>query len=222
MTAISADHTDSISLLGNVDWATYTRFLKVFGKQRFRHTYDRGRLEIMSPISFEHDNLAYLLGRFVDELVEQLNLDYAPGRCVTLRKRKKQRGLEPDNCYWIASGKRMHGKKGPIDFQIDPPPDLAIEVEISRSALRRMKIYASLSVPEVWRTDGSSVRFAVLRGGKYRVEAKSTAFPNLGSSELNVFLTLIGAMGVQPIVKQFRQWLQQQLPSWQTQENPPS
>lgn len=215
MSAKIASSVSSSAVLHDVDWATYTRFLEVFGKKRFRHTYDRGRLEIMSPIGFEHDNRVYLLGRVVDELVEQLGIDYVPGRSVTMRKRKKMRGLEPDNAYWIANASRMLGKKGPINFQIDPPPDLAIEVEMSRTVLKRLKIFVSLGVPEVWRlkADGSMI-FYGLKEKKYVVESVSRSFPMLRSDDLSPFVKQMGAMRDIELVKQFRQWLSARLLSW--------
>ena len=112
------------AVLHHIDWPTYSRFLHLFADNRFRHTYDRGRLEIVSPIYFEHDNPAYVLGRFVDVLTDELNLSLHPWHCVTLRYRKKQRGLEPDNCYWIANALECAGKKGRMDFPQRPAAGL--------------------------------------------------------------------------------------------------
>src|SRR5947209_6294150 len=134
--------------LYGVDWREYTRMLKAFADQRgVRLTYDRGELEIMSP-TFEHDNDAYILGRFVDVLTEELGLPIKGGRSTTFRRKKKQRGLEPDNCYWIAHEAQVRGLRR-IDLRIHPPPDLAIEVDVTHQSINRMRIYANLGVPEV-------------------------------------------------------------------------
>jgi Uma2 family endonuclease len=199
--------TPAPAVLQNIDWPTYSRFLRLFGDKRFRHSYDRGRLEIMSPIYFEHDNPAYVLGRFVDVLTDELNLPLRAGRCVTLRYRKKQRGLEPDNCYWIANAPRMRGKKGRIDLRIDPPPDLAIEVEVSRTVLKRLKIYASLGVPELWRLRKKTLTFHILRDGKYCVEPNSLSFPLLASADLAPFVGQFGDADDTSLVRQFRDWV---------------
>ena len=202
------------AVLQNIDWPTDSRFLRLFADKRFRHTYDRGSLEIVSPIYFEHDNPAYVLGRFVDDLTDELNLSLRAGRCVTLRYRKKQRGLEPDHCYWIANASRMRGKRGRIDFRTDPPPDLAIEVEVSRTVLKRLSIYASLAVPEIWRLRKKTLTFHVLRDGKYCVEPKSLAFPHLASANLTPFIEQFGDADDTGLVRQFRDWVRQQLPVW--------
>jgi Uma2 family endonuclease len=215
----AASRTDNRpAVLHGIDWPTYSRFLRLFAERRFRHTYDRGRLEIMSPIHYEHDNPAYLLGRFIDVLTDELNLPARAGRCVTLRHRKKQRGLEPDNCYWIANADRMRGKTGRIDFRTDPPPDLAVEIEVSRTALKRLKVYAALNVPEIWRFRKGVVTFNILRDGKYCAQPKSLAFPHLLAADLIPFVAQFGDADDTMLVRRFREWVKQQLTLWQQME----
>src|SRR5437763_1182028 len=89
-------------VLEGIDWRTYTRLLRAFSERpAIRLTYDRGILEIMSPLP-SHEGLAYLLGRFVDTLTDELNLAVRAARCTTFWRKRKRRGLEPDNSYWIA------------------------------------------------------------------------------------------------------------------------
>src|SRR5437899_1434050 len=90
-------------LLTDIDWRTYSRLLRVFAERpSIRLTYDRGKLEIMSPL-LEHESGADLLGRFVVVLTEEFDLPIKSGRSTTFRQRRKKRGLEPDNSYWIAN-----------------------------------------------------------------------------------------------------------------------
>src|SRR5437016_6134570 len=87
-------------LLHEIDWRTYSRLLRVFAdRPSVRLTYDRGDLEILTPLP-EHESDADLLGRFVVVLTEELQLPIKAGRSTTYRRRRKQRGLEPDNSYW--------------------------------------------------------------------------------------------------------------------------
>ena len=80
-----------------------------------------------------------------------------------------------------------------IDFDIHPPPDLAIEVEISRSSMDRLRLYASLGVPELWRWDGTRLQVSLLgKDGKYRDSDSSKAFPFLPIADLVRFLTMRG------------------------------
>src|SRR5438876_8755817 len=89
-------------LLYGVSWKEYLRTLRTFEERHVRITYDRGVMEIMT-LSYEHEKASYLLGRFIDALTEEIGLPIQGGKSTTFKRRKKQRGLEPNNCYWIAS-----------------------------------------------------------------------------------------------------------------------
>jgi len=198
------------AVLHGIDWDTYTRLLRAFdARHRFRLTYDRGTLEIMSP-RWDHERPAYLLGRFVDVLTEELDLPCEPGRTVTLRRRRKQRGLEPDNCYWIGSADRITGKKK-LDLRVDPPPDLAIEVDVTKTSVDRMSVYAALRIPEVWRLTAGKVTFHVLKAGVYHIRSKSVCFPGLSSARVTAFINQLGSVGTPVIVRQFRAWVREHL-----------
>jgi Uma2 family endonuclease len=198
------------AVLHDIDWRTYTRLLRAFeGRRRFRLTYDRGTLEIMAPL-LQHEGPAYLLGRFIDVLTEELRLPCRAGRSVTLRRRRKRRGLEPDNCYWIANAPALQGKKK-LDLRVDPPPDLAIEVDVTSSSLDRMSIYLALGVPEVWRLSESGLTSQVLRSGAYQAEPNSLAFPTLAAADLPPFLAQFGQTDDTTLAQQFRDWVRQQL-----------
>src|SRR5438445_2046967 len=137
-------------VLGAMDWRNYGRLLRILADRRaIRVTYDRGTLEIMT-LSYEHESLGYLSARLIDALTEELSLPVKGGGSTTFRHRKLRRGLEPDACWWITNEPLIRGKHR-IDLQADPPPDLALEVDITRSSLNRLKIYAALRIPEVWR-----------------------------------------------------------------------
>jgi Uma2 family endonuclease len=198
------------AVLHDIDWHIYTRLLRAFeGRRRFRLTYDRGSLEIMSPL-WEHEGPADLLGCFVVVLTEELAMSRRAGRSVTLRRRRKRRGLEPDNCYWLVSAPLVQGKRH-LDLRVDPPPDLAIEVDVTSSSLDRMSIYAALGVPEVWRLSTGGIAFHILEAGTYQVRPSSLSFPQLVSADLPPFLAQWGQTDETVIVCQFRDWVRQQM-----------
>jgi Uma2 family endonuclease len=163
----------------------------------------------MSPL-WVHEAHGRLLGRFVDILTEELNLPCRAGGSVTLRRRRKQRGLEPDNCYWIASAPLLQGKTH-LDLRVDPPPDLAIEIDVTSSSINRMSIYAALGVPEIWRLSTGGITFLMLESGTYQVRPNSLSFPQLSSTDLPLFLGQWGQNDDTTIVRQFREWVKQQL-----------
>ena len=218
MSTVASPAKQLPAVLYDIDWKMYSRLLRIFENRRgFRLTYDRGILEIMSPL-WQHEEPGGLLGRFVDVLTEELNLPYRLGGSVTLRRRRKHRGLEPDKCYWIASTPLLQGKRE-LDLRVDPPPDLAIEVDATSSSLDRMSIYAALAVPEVWRLSTGRIDFHVLESGVYRVRSNSVSFPQLASSDLPPFVALWGSTDDGTIVRQFRDWVRQQM---LTRPMPPS
>jgi Uma2 family endonuclease len=174
----------------------------------------------MSPL-WEHEEAADLLGCFVVVLTEELNLPRRAGRSVTLRRRRNRRGLEPDNCYWLASAARLQGKRR-LDLRVDPPPDLAVEVDVTNSSLDRMSIYAALGVPEVWRLGAGGLSFHVLEAGAYQVRTHSVAFPPLAAADLGGFLAQLGQTDDTALVRQFRDWVRGTLLTRATPTTPPS
>jgi Uma2 family endonuclease len=197
-------------VLYDVDWRDYERFLRLFSRRPGVHlTYDRGVLEIMT-LSYQHESVGRLVGRFVLVLTEELGLPVAGGGSTTFRRRRRKRGLEPDECYWIQSEALVRGKTE-IDLRSDPPPDLALEVDITRSSLNRLAIYASLGIPEVWRLE-RQIPVCYLLGGEeqYEVSQISKAFSGLRPTELSSFLGLRGQMDENAIVREFRAWVREQ------------
>ena len=103
----------------------------------------------MSPL-LEHDDPSQFLSDMVLILTLELGLPLKRGGSVALRRQLRRRGIEADSCFWIANAHRMAGRRR-LDLRVDPPPDLAIEVDVTSSSLNRLAIYAALGVPEVWR-----------------------------------------------------------------------
>src|SRR5207237_1109994 len=110
--------TNQRLILDNVSWEGYTHLLRTFSDRHLRLTYDRGVLEIMT-LSHEHESFGRFLGRLAVTLTEELNLPIKEGGSTTFRKRRKQKGLESDNCYWIAHEAEVRGKSV-INLRIDP------------------------------------------------------------------------------------------------------
>src|SRR5579872_2496828 len=120
-------------LLDNVDWDAYVTIGDALpDRPRLRMTYDRGRLEFMTT-SPEHERLKRWLSRLLETIAEEYNLPIAPFGSMTLRRPELDRGLEPDECYWIAHERDVRNLDA-WDPTRDPPPDLVIEIEVSRSA----------------------------------------------------------------------------------------
>ena len=198
-------------LVNNVDWRAYSRLLRIFAEHRgIRMAYDREVLEIRSPLP-EHEIDAEFLGRLVIELTEVFGLTVKAGGSSALRRRRKQRGIDPDRCYWIANEPAMRGKHT-LDLRVDPPPDLAIEVDVTSSSINRLGIHAALGVPEVWRLDNQILTFHALGTSRsYTAISHSLSFPQVTPADLMNVLVMCGTQEENSVVRQFRAWVRQQM-----------
>ncbi len=202
-----------------IDWESYEKFLDTVGERRIFLTYDRGRLEIMAPL-YDHEWWKSRIGFLLVLLGHELNLDVQPGGSTTLRRQDLQRGLEADDCLYIRHAAQVLGPRR-LDLTRDPPPDLALEVEMTRSALDRMGIYAALKVPEVWRCDGNTITAHRLRAdGEYEQTTQSVNFPALPLGEFLGFLHQTQGLSQTGVIGPFLEWVRQHvLPRLQ---NPPA
>jgi Uma2 family endonuclease len=193
-----------------IDYPTYVAFADLLGERHVRVTYANGELEFMM-LSQEHELIKTILGAFVETLVVEMDIDMMPGGSMTFQRADLERGLEPDECYWIASEHRVRHVRQ-ADLTRDPPPGLAIEVEVSRSSINRMEIYSRLRVPEVWRYDGEVVHFEILnKKGRYETREHSKAFPFLRSADLNRVLAAAPGESHTKRLRFFRTWIREQI-----------
>ncbi len=192
-------------VMHDVDWSGYLHFLKMFDESRTaKLTYDRGTLEIMSP-SLSHDEESRAFVYFMKILAEEWGTTLKAAGSTTIRRKQKQAGLEPDECFWLANAPRMAGRRQ-LDLRRDPPPDLAIEVEKSRRGkLDRMSLYARLRLPEVWRHGKKGLAFFKLEGKQYLPIATSFAFPGLTPALVEKFIAKAAEAGdVLGVLREFR------------------
>src|SRR5258708_37626067 len=196
-------------VLHNVDWQTYTSLRRDLKQNPIRLTYDGTNLEIMSPSRW-HEFASRFLGRMIAMLAFELQIPIATGGSTTFQRDDLKRGLEPDECFWIAHESAVRGKRD-IDLAIDPPPDLAIEIDISPSPLDRPRIYAALQVPEIWRFDGEYLRVELRQAdGTYLDSESSECFPFLPVRELVRFLSQVEHSGESQAMQAFVDWIREQ------------
>ncbi|MCI0684968.1 MAG: Uma2 family endonuclease [Gemmataceae bacterium] len=200
--------TSSGVVLDDISWDDYQTIGAILrDRPALRLTYDGGSMEIMTT-SPEHEKYKMRLGRLVETLAEEFDLKLEPGGNMTFQREDLVKGLEADQCYWIQHEAEVRGKLV-WDPVADPPPDLVIEIEISRSAMGRMSIYAALRVPEVWCFDGERLRVFVLQSdGVYAIAERSPAFPSVDMKELARFLQPAPEQDYLSLIRSFRAWAQ--------------
>jgi len=193
-------------VLDGIRWDTYLRILDETGDGR-RHliTYDRGRLEIMSPL-IRHEIIKTILARLVETWSLIRRVPILSAGSTTWKRADLEKGLEPDECYYVSHEPRMRGKLD-VDLSLDPPPDLAIEVDVTHSSSMKLGVYAALGIPEVWRHDGERLTILLLAAtGAYESAETSRAFPEVGAAILNRFLEQVPAKGEFGTLNAFVDW----------------
>ena len=192
-------------ILENVTWKELETIIEELGEHRSaRIAYDRGILEIMSPLP-EHEFDKEIISDLVKALLEQLDVEFISLGSTTFKNQFMEQGLEPDQCFYIKNEAVIRGKKR-LDLTIDPPPDLALEIDITSRT--HLNIYQGLKVPEVWRFENGILRINILQDGVY-VESKSSLnFPNLPLIEvIPEYLQRSRIIGRNATLKAFRNWV---------------
>src|SRR5262245_25832433 len=191
--ATAFEQTEQKVILNGVGWETYERLLAEHeGSASTRFNYDHGTLEIM-VLSAERERLKQTLTTLVELVAAELGIDVDGMGSTTFRKKDAGRGFEADASFYVKHASRVVGKAR-IDLAVDPPPDLAIEIDITSPSVDKLPIDAALSVPEAWRYDGHSMEILVLRSGSYSETEASEAIKGLTVEVLSELMEASNAM----------------------------
>lgn len=196
----------SAMILQHVSWEEYERYLHaVDRKVHVRLSYDEGRLEIMS-LSPEHELIGGLFPHLIFVLAQECALKFLSLRSTTMRKRPKAKGLEPDDCYYFNNLAAIRQLKR-MDMEVTPPPDLALEIDITNPSLSKEPIYAALGVPELWRHTGKSMHFFRLEESGYLEIERSALFSFLTPEAVQKALLQGELTDVTTMAEEFRAWV---------------
>jgi Uma2 family endonuclease len=195
-------------LLNNISWNEYEMFLKDFEERTgWRLAYDGGKLEIMPPTP-EHEEYSFSFHDFVRAYCENFDINLEGRRSATFRRKFLEKGVEPDECYYVQSAEKIAGKQLPTkNF---PVPDVAVEIDVTTESLDKFPIYAALQVPEIWIYDGETVSFYELEAENYHRISHSRALSLLSAEKLTEFLKMSRREGQTFALKSFRAWLSKQ------------
>ena len=161
-------------ILGNVSWEQYETVRATLDHiPGLRMTYLEGVLEIMSP-SLEHEGIKKSLARLLEIYALEKGIELNGYGSSTFRKRARERGLEPDECYCVGVIKEV--------------PDIAIEVIVWSGGIDRLEVYRGLEVPEVWFWEDGRLTLHQLEGDRYRPAARSRLLPALDLEQLLAFV----------------------------------
>lgn len=197
-------------VLGGIGWEQYTQIADAMYGCYVRLTYDRGALEL-ATCSPKDGWIAWLAGRLIDILTEETRTTRRSCGRITIQAPKRALAIASDESFYLTNEPAVRGKDD-IDFDVDPPPDLGVEVDISSSSRCRMPVYAALQVPEVWRFSRDRVAIHRLaEDGTFHIAACSRYFTFVTPEVLTEFLARRSALDENTLMAQFREWVRAQV-----------
>ncbi|MEM7759652.1 MAG: Uma2 family endonuclease [Cyanobacteria bacterium P01_A01_bin.40] len=194
-------------LLQDVNWSEFEAILEELGEQRAaRIAYEKETLEIMTPLP-EHEADKVLIGDLIKALLEELDIDFYSLGSTTFKSSTMQRGIEPDDCFYIKHEAIIRGKNR-LDLASDPPPDLALEIDVTSRT--HTSIYEALQVSELWRFEEGQLQINILQQGRYIEAEYSPNFPQLPLKKvIPEYLGKIKREGRNKTMKSFRALVRQ-------------
>lgn len=197
-------------LLRDVSWAEFEAILEELGQHRnTRIAYTDGLLEIMAPLP-EHEYFKQSISIAIEDIAEVLEQDYESYGSTTWRRQAKQAGLEADNCFYFQHEAQIRGRLK-FDLNQDPPPDLALEIDLTSKSLGRFPIYAQLGVPEIWCYDSGLLKIYQLQQNEYIEVEQSRVFPTLNVRALPQLIEAHRDRGRLALRKAVREWVREQI-----------
>jgi Uma2 family endonuclease len=202
-------------VLNQISWQKYEQILSEMGGERQAHlTYDRGKLELMTPLE-EHERCSKLIESLLSVLGDELQESLLIRRDATLKQIDLQQALEPNLCCY----------RGTAPTARETCPDLILDISLRQGNIDPFPIYANFGIPEVWRYRSGEdpevptrhLEIYHLREYKPKppqqpyLQAKTSLnFPFLSATTIQQFLDQSDTLGLMPALKLLRAWMKEQ------------
>ncbi|MEO1401778.1 MAG: Uma2 family endonuclease [Cyanobacteria bacterium J06635_1] len=162
-------------------WQDYQAIAQQRGDKSIpRVKYRDGEILLMAPLPV-HGRDSHILSQVVTVLLDHLDQDYEAFTPVTIEL-PEEGGIEPDYCFYIDNWQAAAGKER-INWQVDPPPDLVIEIDVT--SFTAAEDYAPYKIPEVWLWKKKTLKMYTLKpDGGYEECSDSRYFPGFDLRDL--------------------------------------
>ena len=216
-TAIATNYYEIVSnlpagselILRGQSFEDYEEILEDVGEAGgLRVSYDGEIVKIMT-LSVRHEKYVRFIERLIDNVSMRKRVKILSFGSATMKTSRKNRGSEPDCCFYIQNSEAV-ARKSSIDFSRDIPPDVVVEVDIHHDSLDKFSIYAALRVPGFWLFDGKKLKIYKFENESYFEVERSLALPILSSEILTDFLNRIETSDQFEILLEFEKWLENQ------------
>jgi Uma2 family endonuclease len=171
---LSFPATDQRVVLHDIPWPQYLALRRLDDRPGLRMTYLEGTLELMSP-SERHEDIKTRIARLLEVWAMETETELSGFGSTTFRSRARKGGLEPDECYRLASSRKGR-------------PDIAIELQLTSGGVEKLEVYRRLGVPEVWIWSAGSLSVHRLGSRGYSIHQRSAVLPDLDVALLASFV----------------------------------
>jgi Uma2 family endonuclease len=194
-------------LLHEINWQEFGEVIEELGENRAsRIAYYAGTLEIRMPLP-EHEKAKVIVGHLLVALLNDMAMDWESLGSTTFKNEQMKAGIEPDDCFYIKNYAAMIGKDR-IDLSVDPPPDLAIEIDLTSNT--QVSAYEALGISEIWRYKNRKLQVSVWKDGKYVESQVSPSFPDFPVIDgISRFVEMSREIGMSAALRGFCQWLKE-------------
>ena len=170
-----------------------------------RIKYRHGEILLMSPLP-KHGSSADLVADIVKAILASRSQNYVAYTPITIEL-PQVGGIEPDYCFYINNWQVAVGKDR-IDWTINPPPDLVIEIDVT--SYTSIEDYLIYRVPEVWLLKGDRLQIYSLSQNQYIPSERSQLFTDLNVTAIVVeCLSTAFTQGSGVAMQQLRRQLEQ-------------
>lgn len=189
-----------------VSWQRFEEVLAELGDRRSpRIAYADDTLEIMAPLP-EHERSKVFIADLVKVLLRVQKRRWESLGSTTFKRQEMSAGIEPDDCFYIQNYQAVIGKDR-LDLNVDPPPDLAIETDLTSKT--ELSAYQSLGVPELWIYAKGKLKINVLQQGIYQESLSSPTFPDVAVIALiPQFMQHAKIVGISQALEEFEALIQ--------------
>jgi Uma2 family endonuclease len=161
-------------------WQDYQQLSQQRGDSGLpRLKYRSGEVLLMSPLA-QHGRDANLIADIVKAILDHQGQEYDAFTPITMDL-PETAGIEPDYCFYIDRWQAVSGKKR-IDWEVDPPPDLIIEVDVT--SYSDVNDYLPYRVPEIWLFKFNQLEIYGLNNGRYELQLYSRYFRDLNLQDI--------------------------------------
>jgi Uma2 family endonuclease len=211
LTKTSRSNVHPTNVLRGVDWDCYVQMRNHPGNGHLRMSYLDGTLILVSP-QYIHDRYGLRFAFLVAAVCAALAIPAQGTLSTTLQRkgpgRRKGAAKEPDMGFYFRENEPRMRNKDSIILEVDPPPDLTIEIDNKSDSSKALALYAQIGVPEVWRFKARTKKlwFGRLVGENYETIERSLNLPMLTPALVLVALDKMSEIGETAADPWLREW----------------